>query len=284
MTKPVFRSSEGERAVLSEYDRLLEKWLVPCEGLRLPTRHGETFAIASGDPARQPLVLLHPAGMNSAFFGEEMAKLSRHFRAYAIDIPGEPGKSAQSRLVLDGPASGDWLADALDVLKLAKVSVLGYSQGGAVALRFAVDRPERVEKLVLVAPGGIAQPRISLLFKVLPLALLGNLGRRWSRRVILGRQKLPVALDEYLNLIMKHFAPSMGREYIFLDAELQRLTMPVLLLTGSQDAVRNSLKMAERMRSLLPRCEHRDFPGMGHLLPGFAESALPFLADFASAA
>ncbi len=284
MTKPIFRSPEGERAILTEYDRLLERWPVQCQGLRVPTRHGDTFIVAGGEQARPPLVLLHPAGLNSAFWGQEFARFSRLFRTYAIDMPGEPGKSAPSRLALDVPAFGDWLADALDALNLAKASVLGISQGGAVALRFAVDRPERMEKLVLVVPGGIAQPRTSLLFKVLPLALLGRLGRQSMRRVILGRHRLPADLDDYLDLIMQHFAPSMGREYMFSDAELRRLTMPVLLLTGAQDAVRNSPRVAERMRRLLPQCEHRNCPGMGHLISGIPDFVLPFLVGSASSA
>ena len=69
----------------------------------------------------------------------------------------------------------------------------------------------------------------------------------------------------------RHFAPN------FSDEELARLTMPVLLMTGSADAVRNSPRMVERMLRLVPHATCRNYPGMGHLLLDFADDVVPFL-------
>ncbi len=278
VARSIYRSPEGERAILALYDALLARWPVPHRGLTIPTRHGDTFAIASGDASRPPLVMLHSASANSAAWGEDFEKLSRSFRLFAVDIPGEPGRSAPNRLPLDAPAHAEWLEDVFDALEIPEARLLGYSQGGWIAVQFATRCPERVERLVLVAPGGIAPPRISLLLKLVPLMLLGKLGRERAKRVIFGSQRLPRAADELMNEILRHFVPRTGREYVFSDEELRRLKMPLLLVTGSADAVRDSPRMVARMRRLVPWVKHEEFRGSGHLLLGLTDRIGPFLS------
>jgi pimeloyl-ACP methyl ester carboxylesterase len=278
MKRPLlFKSAEGERAVAASYDSLLARLPVPHSGVRIPTRHGETFVIVAGEPAHLPIVLLHSASSNSGSWGEDFVRFTRSCRVYAVDIPGEPGKSAPNRMALCNPHYGEWLLDVLDGLGLEKSCLLGYSQGGWTALRFATLWPERVERMVLVAPGGIAPPRISLMFKLLPLLVLGRWGRESVKRTIFGARRLPADLDLCLNLILEHFIPRMGKEYIFNDNELRRLTMPILLVTGGRDAVRDTPRMVERLCGLVPQVERRDYPELGHLLFDLADDILPFV-------
>lgn len=91
----------------------------------------------------------------------DVAAYSRQYRVYAVDLPGEPGKSAPNRPAWDGPAYAEWLEDVLDALKIEKATLLGLSQGGWAALKFAVYQPQRVEKLVLLNPAGIAPDKLS---------------------------------------------------------------------------------------------------------------------------
>jgi pimeloyl-ACP methyl ester carboxylesterase len=90
----IYKTPAGEKAVMTLYDTLLDGWPVPYEKLTIPTRHGSTFVITSGEPAAPPLVLLHGAGANSAVWAGDVVEYSRHYRVYAPDLLGEPGKSA----------------------------------------------------------------------------------------------------------------------------------------------------------------------------------------------
>lgn len=141
------------------YESLLARWPVPYTTLNLPTRQGSTFAIASGQESSPPLVLLHGAGSNSAAWAGDIAEYNRQYRVFALDLLGEPGKSAPNRPAWDSLAYAEWLEGVLDALKIDAVSLIGLSQGGWTALRFAVHRPERVKTLVVVSPGGIAPVR-----------------------------------------------------------------------------------------------------------------------------
>ena len=119
--------------------------------------------IASGEKTAPPLILLHGSGSNAVSWAGDVAQYSLSFRVYAVDIPGEPGKSAEKRFPWDGPAYAEWLEDILDELQINKTTLLGLSQGGWIAIKFAVCDPERVDKLVLLAPGGIVPTKVSFI-------------------------------------------------------------------------------------------------------------------------
>ncbi len=162
-TPPIYKTPAGEQAVMALYDAALERWPVPCQQMTIPTRIGETFVIACGDESAPPLVLLHGAGTNSAIWAPDTVEYTRRYRVYAADLPGEPGKSTPNRPAWDGPAYAEWLANVFDALKIERAALLGVSQGGWTALKFAVRWPERVEKLALLAPGGVVSDRASFL-------------------------------------------------------------------------------------------------------------------------
>lgn len=277
MSAAIYRSADAERLVLRTYDAWLDR--SPFETTQLATRHGEAFVVQGGPTDAPDLVMLHSASSNSSMWGEDLHTFCREFRVHAVDLPGEPGRSAHHRLRYDDSSFADWLSDVLDGLGLSTTRLLGYSLGGWVALRFAVAHPGRVRRLGLVAPGGVTAPRLSLLFKLLPFLLLGRLGRPGMKRVVLGSKPLPPDLDAYLDLIADGFLPRRDREVLFTDEELRRLAMPAALVTGSKDTIRSSARIAERLAVLLPKLVRYEEVGSGHLLSGFATDLAPFFRE-----
>jgi pimeloyl-ACP methyl ester carboxylesterase len=197
---------------------------------------------------------------------------------YAVDLPGEPGKSAPNRPAWDSPAYAEWLEDVFDALDIEKAALMGVSQGGWTALKFATYQPERVEKLVLLCPGGVVPDRASFLLRFIPLLLLGRWGVKRANRLLFGNQPIPEEADEYITLIMTHFKPRTGVVPIFSDEELRRLTMPVLLLGGTQDVIRDAEKIAARMEKLVPDLTTIILPEQGHALLNTTGHIEPFLA------
>src|ERR1700733_617177 len=107
----IYRSPEGERLVRERYLAFLKRWPTANEQLRVPTREGETFVVASGDPAAPPVLLFHGSAGNAAMWMGDVAAWGAHFRVYAIDMIGEPGLSAASRPPLNSEAYALWLDD-----------------------------------------------------------------------------------------------------------------------------------------------------------------------------
>jgi 4,5:9,10-diseco-3-hydroxy-5,9,17-trioxoandrosta-1(10),2-diene-4-oate hydrolase len=104
-----------------------------------------------------PLIMLHGAGPGvSAWsnFSGNLPGYSEHFRTFLIDQPGFGGTEAPAeydRHYLSWTAA--MLAGFLDDQGLDKVNLIGNSLGGAVVVRFALDFPDRANRLVLMGPG-----------------------------------------------------------------------------------------------------------------------------------
>ena len=275
-TATVFKSPHGEQVVRAMYDALLAHWPVAYETRTVATRYGETFVIISGEESAPPLVLLHGAGTNSAVWAGDAAAYAPFYRLYAVDLIGEAGKSAPNRPEWKGPAFAEWLEDVLDGLDVERATLLGLSQGGWAALKFAVAHPERVEKLVLLAPGGIVPDRGSFLVRAIGLSMLGKWGMRRMTRSMFGNQVVPDGVEDVTVLVTSHFKPRMGVLPVFTDEELRRLTMPVLL-GGTRDVIRDAEKIAGRLRAYVPQVEVTIIPGAGHALLNTPPLVLPFL-------
>ncbi len=279
MTTPsIYKSPAGEQAILARYEAALARWPVPYTTLTIPTRHGDTFIIASGNQMAPPLVLLHGAGTNSAMWAGDIAEYSRHYRVLAVDLLGEPGKSAPNRPSWAGAAYAEWLEDVLNGLQLSAATIIGLSQGAWVALKFAAACPERVTSLVVLSPGGIVPDKLSFVVRAIPLSLLGGWGIKRLNHLVLGGQAVPAEVEDTMKLLMTHFKPRIGALPAFTDTELQRLTMPVQLVMGKRDALRDADKIAARMQPLIPHLTVTIMPEGGHALVNARRDILPFLA------
>jgi pimeloyl-ACP methyl ester carboxylesterase len=210
-----------------------------------------------------------------------VATWARDFRVYAVDVIGEPGLSVPSRPALGSDAHANWLDDVLVGLGLSSASVVGASLGGWLAVDYAIRRPERVERLALLAPGGIGRQKWAMLLVVLSLLLLGKWGKRTALRLYLGRppettQETKKFLD-YALLIQQHFRPRREKLPVFDDDALRSLTMPVLMIAGEQDAALDARDTQRRLAHTVPHATVRLLPGVGHFPANQAAPVLDFL-------
>ena len=281
----IYRSSDGAAEIMALYDRVLAKSPVLSEQGEILTRHGATFVLATGDPSAPPIVLLHGSASNAASWLGEMAALGEHYRVYAADIPGEPGKSSRARFSWEGDAFVEWLDDVLDGLNLARSVLGGMSLGGWATLRYAIDRPARVAAAIAICPSGVVPPRMTFVLRMVGFTMLGAWGRRRMIRSIFNGAEIPSDLEQFMILVDRHFRYRTGAPPLFTDAELQRLAMPVLFLAGENDVLLDTPKTATRLRRLIPDLTVHISAEDGHAVLGNAPAIAAFLdAQLAGAA
>jgi pimeloyl-ACP methyl ester carboxylesterase len=276
-TSILYKTPFGEQSVMAIYDTALTNWTVPYTTQMLPTRHGDTFVIASGNERAPAMILLHGAGGNSSMWAGDVGDFSRHFRVYAIDLIGEAGRSAPNRPDWNSPAFAEWLEDILDGLHLQQATLVGISQGAWAALKLAVSAPQRVANLVLIAPGGIVPDRASFLPRAILLMLLGKWGIRRMVRDLFGDQAVSKEVEDIVVTISSHFKPRVGVLPIFSDQELRRLTMSTLLVGGTKDIIRDMDKIRTRLQVLLPSLTVQMIPGAGHAVVNTGGYIMEFL-------
>lgn len=277
--KSVFKSDKGKALIIDHYENIIKEWPVEKETFNIGTSFGNTFVIASGEKGNKPIVLLHGSSTNSAMWMGDIVKLSKNHRVYAVDIIGEPGKSDESRPDLKGHYYGEWLDEVFDALNIEKPILIGNSLGGWMALNYATHKPDRVEKLVLLATSGITPAKISFLFKVIPLMMLGEKGILKMNKIVYGNETIPEQALEFGNLVMKHYNPRVGSLPVFKDDELRKLTMPTLYVGGENDALLPSKKAAYRINTLLPESKTMVLQNTGHVLIRVVDDILLFLED-----
>lgn len=276
-TESIYKTLAGEQAIMAFYGEVLARWPVAHETYSLSTRHGETFIIDSGEKTAPPLILLHGAASNALSWIGEVSEYSASFRVLAVDIPGDPGKSAQNRPSWEGSGYAEWLEDVINGLNISKTALLGLSQGGWTAIKFAVVHPERVEKLILLTPGGVMPTRPSFIMKAIFFTMFGRWGAKKLNDIVIGNHAIHPDAVKFMNIIMTNFKSRIDKEYLFTDDELKRLDMPVLLLGGAEDAIRPMDGVAARMQKLTPQTEVELIPGTGHVLINISERVIPFL-------
>lgn len=141
---------------------------VEAPSLQFRTIHGyrRAFRIAGSGPA---LLLIHGVGDKSASWEPVHAKLAQRFTVIAPDLLGH-GESDKPRADYSLPAFANGMRDLLAVLGIDRVTVVGHSFGGGVAMQFAYQYPHLVERLVLVSAGGVEQDvSFALRFAAMPM-------------------------------------------------------------------------------------------------------------------
>jgi pimeloyl-ACP methyl ester carboxylesterase len=279
----IYRSAAGAQLLAKRYQEFLKLWPQPNRQMHVATRQGETFVIACGKDHAPAVVLLHGAGSNSAMWIAFARAWAPHLKLYAVDLIGEPGSSAGSRPSLKSAAYALWLDDVVQALHIDRFAMIGASFGGWVALDYATRYPERIDRLVLLVPGGVGRQRRSLLFKVLPLLLLGDWGRKRAMKIALGPGSTdapagPQPYTDYMLLVQRHFRSRMEPLPVFTDAALQQLRMPVLAVLGGKDAILNSAETRRRLALNVPHAELEYFADIGHGVFAEQTGILEFLA------
>ncbi len=110
----------------------------------------------------EPLVLVHGAGTSSAIWRRTMPPLAARRRVIAPDLPGYGGSPAAGPGFALQQVTDHLVAGLEDAGVRDPYDLVGHSMGGAIAILLAARHPERVRRLVLVAPAGLAaMPRIA---------------------------------------------------------------------------------------------------------------------------
>ncbi|WP_044482638.1 alpha/beta fold hydrolase [Paenibacillus antibioticophila] len=244
----IYRTRKAKENILNTYDRLLEAWGTEVLPFKVPTRYGTTHINVFGREDAPPVVLFHGVGDDSALMWiYNAAVLAPHFRLYAVDTLGGPGKSIPNENYTKEFEHAEWIDDLLDGLELKQVDLAGVSHGGYLAQYYAVHRPERVGRVVSMASGVPAEsaghPMKTMLRVFLPEALFPT-----KKNVIKLLTKLtgkntavftdnPLIVEHYTYLLRgyNNMAMSFHKVNTFTNDQINDLRGKTLYLIGERD-------------------------------------------------
>lgn len=193
--------------------------------------------------AGDALILLHGNGESLDYFRAQIDFFSARYRVIALDTRGH-GASPRGDAPFTIAQFAEDLLDFMDGAQLAKAHILGFSDGGNIALSFALKHPERVNRLILnganLDPSGVKR---SVQW---PIILGYALVRPFAARNPNARRKA-----ELLGLMVNE--PHIPAE------QLQNLNLPVLVIAGERDMIR--AEHTRRIAAALPNARLAIIPG-----------------------
>ena len=252
-----------------------------------------------------PILLVHGFATCSFLWrrvGPALAIASR--TAFAIDLFGYGESDRPFDAQYGIAAQSDYLDRALTALRLSKATVVGIDRGAAVAMHLAFNRPERVERLVLVNP---------IAFDDVPADDIKSMQRntaRYALRISRGVLGAAPLLRELLErsvsdpshmpdqLLARYLAPYVGKDGLnhllslaravddedMAEVELGQVDCPTLIVWGDQDPFVGP-KLGDRLADAIPGSRLVRLPGTGRLVPEEAPETLTnMVLEFVGAA
>lgn len=252
-----------------------------------------------------PVLFVHGFGTCSFLWrnvGPTLAMANR--TAFAVDLFGYGESDRPFDAQFGIAAQSDYLDRALTALRLSKATVVGSDLGAAIAMHLAYNRPDRVERLLLVNP---------IAFDDVPADDIKTMQRNTARfafqisRGVLGAAPLmrellerSVADPERMpdGLLARYLAPYVGQEGVnhllalarsvddedMLDVELNQIDCPTTIVWGDQDPF-VSPKLGDRLADTIPGSRLVRLPGTGRLVAEeAAETLTNILLEFVGAA
>ena len=264
---PIFTTSEGREKYIKAYDAMFSLWKVPHDAIDVMTSFGSTHINVSGPSDGPPLILLHSSGLSSTAWYLNIAELSVDHRVFAVDTIGDAGKSTAERIMEQRADYANWLREVFDGLNIEKAHLLGHSHGGWLSLNMALAHPDRVQKIVLLAPAASLLP-LSLISQIglrVPLKL--RLPARTMFKIVASRGTVfEETFIQMMDMVTRYCLPVIMFPTVFTDAELKQISLPTLLLIGSEEKIYNPKKAIERAQRLLPNLTAEIIPHARHTL------------------
>jgi len=258
--------------------------------LQYRTIHGyrRAFRVAGSGPA---LLLIHGVGCNSKSWESVHAKLAQRFTVIAPDLLGH-GESDKPHADYSLPAFANGMRDLLAVLGIDRVTVVGHSFGGGVAMQFAYQYPELVERIVLVNAGGVSKDvSLALRLAAMPmgaeaLAMLRAPGvmpaiRGFGRAVgaVLGSTRLGRDVTDVVEMLegfqdpaglaafartLRSVVDASGQYVTMLDRSYLVQSVPVQIIWGEDDLI-IPVDHAHTAHAAIPGSRMEIFEDSGHM-------------------
>lgn len=212
-----------------------------------------------------PLILLHGNGEDCSYFEHQIEPFAQHFRVIAIDTRGH-GQTPRGDAPFTIRQFAEDLLAFMNQRGIAKAHILGFSDGGNIAMVFALAHPERAEKLIL---NGANLDASGVKRKIqIPIEIGYRIARLFAKRSAKAKQNA-----EMLGLMVND--PNVTPD------ELSQIQSPTLVLAGNNDMIKD--EHTRLIAKSIPNAELAIIPG-NHFIANknpevFNETVLRFLLN-----
>ncbi len=172
----------------------------------------------------EPLLLLHGNGDNCGYFKGQIDEFAKYYHVFAIDTRGH-GQTPRGNMPFTISQFADDLSLFMESISIQKAHILGFSDGGNIALDFVLKYPEKVDRLILnganINPGGVKRS------VQIPIEIGYRIAKKSSAKSEKAKRNA-----EMLGLMVNE--PNIRPE------ELSAITAKTLVIAGTNDMIKTS--------------------------------------------
>lgn len=236
----------------------------------------KTHIIVRGEG--DPLLFIHGSQMNLYDFNRNIDFFSKHFKVYAFDMVG-CGFSDKPKADYSPQYFSDFINYVMLHYHIDKASFVASSWGGGHVFHFALNYPEKVNKLVMSSPCGFKHEMMSS-YNILSIPVLGKLALLFNSKSLVRSELCKAFHDKSLvdeELVRSVYIPfythgcinstvksARNDDFSFVQNNLEKIDAPVLLIWGSCDKIHPKWMMDE-MQNRLKNSHLCIIDNVGHL-------------------
>ncbi|MEU7638987.1 alpha/beta fold hydrolase [Streptomyces sp. NPDC039016] len=264
-------------------DALRDRYFAACDALYalgapavaeddVETTFGTThvYRYEPADPAarnRTPVVLVHGSGSCSAMWYPNTPALSAERPVYALDTPGDPGRSVQRVPMHQPERAAQWLDESLAALGLDRVHLVGSSYGGWLTLNQAYRGADRLASVTLLDPGGLEKVGLRFFVWIFVSLFATSAPKALRPRLAAWLEQPVLVVPELRTMIragVRAFRIRRPAPLPLSESELSTIRTPLYLVLGKRSLLVHPKRQLERVPRLIPGSRAEIVSDTGH--------------------
>lgn len=242
-----------------------------------------------------PLILIPAGGSHTSTWRFNVSALSRSHEIWILDLPGSGCSEKPATFPYTHRSYAEFLRDFMTQTGIAKAAIAGHSLGGAVALEFSLDFPERTAELILIASGGYPREEMPGALNLLLHRPLAPPVQRGMNAILMSFGAYPFVVKRFYSFFYHDPTPfardakliqetcdinrtpnawdamywmqrALNFDFAIPDVtRIKSVNVPTLIIWGREDRIVN-VQTAERFHQEIPRSQLAVIDGAGHMV------------------
>lgn len=267
----IYKSEKGKEAIISLYEKQLERLDQKYEDRYIDTTFGKTHLIETGNLTGVPLLVFHGGNATTAYNLLACDFLMNDFHIYAVDTIGHPGKSAEVSLSPYNYDYGKWAAEVIEKLGYENITCFGGSFGAGIIAKTMCVAPDKIKKVVLYVPSGISNaPAINSMSMMLPMIMYWITHKdNWLRKCMLPmavvEENITDDIYQTAKLSINFSKVKTGMPSNVNTEDMKKCKAPTLVMAAEMDCLFPARQVIPRAEKIIENCTTYLLKARGHI-------------------
>jgi pimeloyl-ACP methyl ester carboxylesterase len=252
--KRLYKNELAKSRLMELYDEKLRSLNIDYEQIDVQTSYGRTRIIKTGNESGKPVVLFHGINAGAPLTIEAVKGLCPDYLIYAIDTIGQATKSEENRIDINDDSFAVWADETLEQLGIQGASFIGVSYGAYILQKLITHRPARVEKCIMVVPGGLVNGAIGASMIKLTFPLLRFLLTKRDDHLRSFIKSFVPESDDFMFRLQRALLTGLNMDYrrpvLLQKKDVEHFTAPVYMIVADDDVFFPGDQTIKRAQSL----------------------------------